>query len=296
MRVLISGASGLIGSSLAKELTNKGAAVFRLVRGQPEGAREAVLPPQGNPAQFEDFTAVIHLAGASIAAHRWTAAYKREIAESRIQPTAKLAQILAGLKRPPRVFLCASAIGIYGDRGEEVLTEDSPPGTGFLAETCRAWEAAAEPAREAGIRTVHVRFGVVLARKGGALGKMLPVFQHGSGGRLGSGKQWMSWISLQDAISAIAFLIEQETISGPVNVVAPAPVTNAEFTQSLARMLHRPAIFPVPAFALRVALGPMADEGLLASTRVVPQKLQQAGFSFAHPQLDTALSATLKRE
>src|SRR5579884_583551 len=296
MRVLISGASGLIGSSLARELAYRGAGVFRLVRRRPEDAREVALPPQGHPAQFEDFTAVIHLAGANIAAHRWTEAYKREIAESRIQPTAKLAHVLAGLKRPPQVFLCASAIGIYGDRGEEVLTEDSPAGTGFLAETCRAWEAAAQPARDAGIRTAHMRFGVVLAPKGGALDKILPVFQLGAGGRLGSGKQWMSWISLQDAISAIAFLMEKETISGPVNVVAPAPVTNAEFTQLLARMLHRPAIFPVPAFALRVALGQMAEEGLLASARVIPQKLQQAGFRFEHPQLADALSATLKRE
>jgi uncharacterized protein (TIGR01777 family) len=292
MRILISGASGLIGSALSQALTDSGASVFRLVRNREEMGR----PSFGNMSQLEDSTAVIHLAGANVAAHRWTADYKRIIAESRIQTTGWLARQLAGLKNPPKAFLCASAVGIYGNRGNEVLTEDSPPGQGFLAETCVAWEAAAQPARAAGIRTVHLRFGVMLAPGGGALGKILPIFRLGLGGRLGTGKQWTSWVSLKDAVSAILFILDNQTLSGPMNIVAPAPITNAEFTQSLAKTLHRPAIFPVPAFALRIALGEIAEEGLLASARVIPQKLEQAGFRFEHPHLDAALSATLKRE
>jgi uncharacterized protein (TIGR01777 family) len=292
IRILISGASGLIGSALSQTLTASKTSVSRLVRNRASiKPEEIALPPYGSSSQLEDFTSVIHLAGANIAGHRWTSAYKQKIFESRVQTTEHLARLLAGLKNPPKTFLCASAVGIYGNRGDEVLTEDSPPGQGFLAKTCIAWEAAAQPARDAGIRTVHLRFGVVLAPKDGALAKLLPIFRLGLGGRLGTGKQWMGWVSLQDAIRAVLFILENDTLSGPVNVVAPAPVTNAAFTQSLAKALHRPAIVPVPAFALRIALGQMADEGLLASTRVIPSRLQQAGFRFTHPQVDSALSA-----
>jgi uncharacterized protein (TIGR01777 family) len=296
MKVLISGASGLIGSSLARSLTAGGATVHKLVRRQPASDLEVALPPLGQGQRFEEFTAVVHLSGANVGAHRWTPAYQREIAESRIQPTRELAHLLASLKHPPQAFLCASAIGIYGNRGDELLTEDAAPGTGFLAETCTAWEAAAQPARGTGIRTAHLRFGVVLASDGGALAKMLPIFRLGLGGKLGSGRQWMSWVTLEDVVRAVLFVLENEALSGPINVVTPEPVTNAEFTRSLARTLHRPALLPAPAFALRLALGRMADEALLASARVLPQKLQQTGFRFEHPQLEDALSATLKKE
>jgi len=227
-----------------------------------------------------------------VAAHRWTAAYKKEIVESRVRTTQALARLLSQLKHPPRAFLCASATGIYGNRGEELLTESSPAGTGFLAETCVAWEAATLPAT--GIRVAPVRFGVVLSPDGGALAKMLPLFRIGAGGRLGSGKQWMSWISLPDLISAIFHLLRAE-INGPINFVAPTPVTNAEFTHTLAAALHRPAIVPAPAFALRLALGEMADEALLASQRVLPEKLIQSGFRFEHPDLAAAFAVLLKK-
>ncbi|MGB7549276.1 MAG: TIGR01777 family oxidoreductase, partial [Terracidiphilus sp.] len=207
--------------------------------------------------------------------------------------TRALTTLLAGLRRPPRALLVASAVGIYGDRGNELLDESSAPGTGFLADLCRQWEAAAEPAVEAGIRVVHLRFGVVLGPGSGALAQMLPLFRLGLGGALGSGRQWMSWISLADAIAAILFALETPALAGPVNLTAPHPVTNAEFTRALARQLRRPAFLPAPAFALRLALGQMADEALLASTRAVPGRLMEAGFRFAHPTVSEALAAAL---
>jgi uncharacterized protein (TIGR01777 family) len=228
-----------------------------------------------------------------VAAHRWTTAYRHEMRTSRVDSTRALAQTLAGLRRPPRTLVVASAVGIYGDRGEEVLDETSAPGTSFLADLCRQWEEAARPAAEAGIRVVHPRFGVVLGRGPGALAKMLPVFRMGLGGRLGSGRQWMSWISLEDTVAAILFALETPWLAGAVNVVSPNPVRNAEFTRALARHVHRPAVLPVPAFALRLALGQMADEALLASARVIPAKLLSAGFKFAYPTLDGALAAAL---
>lgn len=300
-RVLISGASGLIGTALVRDFAASQISVTRLVR-KPKPDNELEIcwspldtPALADPSQLEHFDAVIHLSGASVAAHRWTAAYKQEIVASRVQTTATLAELLAGLRSPPQAFLCASAIGIYGNRGDEVLTEASAAGTGFLAETCIDWEAAARPAGDAGIRVAHLRFGVVLSSEGGALAKMLPLFRLGLAGRLGSGKQWMSWISLSDAVAAISHIIETPQLPGPMNLVAPGPVTNAEFTRMLARAVHRPAILPVPAFALRAAVGEMADEALLSSARVSPAQLLQSRFRFHHEQLATALEALLAK-
>jgi hypothetical protein len=212
---------------------------------------------------------------------------------SRVESTRTLATTLANLRRPPKALLVASATGIYGSRGDEILDESSEPGGGFLADLCREWEAAARPAVEAGIRVVNLRFGVVLGPGPGALAKMLPLFRLGLGGRLGSGRQWMSWISLTDAVAAILFLMDTPALAGPVNLTAPYPVTNAEFTRALAHAIHRPDLLPAPAFALRLALGAMADEALLASARAVPSKLTNAGFSFTHSTLDVALAAAL---
>lgn len=300
-RVLVSGASGLIGSALVRAITADRISVVRLVRkprsdGQGEICWSPLSSPAiGDPSLLEGFDAVIHLSGANIGDHRWTAAYKREIVESRVQTTQALSLLLTGLKRPPQTFLCASAVGIYGNRGDEVLTEASTPGSGFLAETCDRWEAATQPARAAGIRVVHLRFGVALSAEGGALSKMLSLFRLGLGGRLGSGQQWMSWISLTDLVSAVSFILGASQLAGPINMVAPNPVTNADFTRTLARTIHRPAVFPAPAFALRVAMGEMADEALLASARAIPAQLTQAGFDFKHPELGAALESLLAR-
>jgi uncharacterized protein len=247
--------------------------------------------PVASTGALNGLSAAIHLSGANVAAHRWTPTYRREMWTSRVESTRAIADILARLRQPPPVFLVASAVGIYGDRGDEVLDESSRAGAGFLADLTREWEGAGEPAARAGIRVVHLRFGVVFAR-GGALAKMLPAFRLGLGGKLGGGRQWMSWISLDDAVSAIRFLLTSD-LAGPFNLCAPNPVTNAEFTRALAASLHRPALFTVPAFALRAALGQMADEALLASARVHPTRLTGAAFSFTHPHLDGALAAIL---
>ena len=300
-KILISGASGLIGTSLIRASGANQISLTRLVRkSRPESQQEICWSPQSSPAmadaaQLEGFDAVIHLSGANIGAHRWTAAYKREIVESRVQSTHALAQLLAGLKNPPRAFLCASATGIYGKRGDEILMESSAPGSGFLAETCVQWEAAAQPAKDAGIRVVHLRFGAGLSLEGGALAKLLPIFRMGLGGKLGSGKQWMSWMSLPDMVSAIFHIIQEAQLSGPVNMVSPILVTNAEFTRTLANVLHRPAIFTVPAFALRIVVGEMADEAVLASTRVLPARLAETGFHFQHARLALALETLLAK-
>jgi hypothetical protein len=248
--------------------------------------------PIATPAALEGLAGAIHLSGANVAGHRWTPGYRREMWNSRVESTRALCSVLAGLRQPPRVVLAASATGIYGDRGDEVLDESSEPGTGFLADLCREWEAACEPASQARIRVVHLRFGVVLAREGGALGKMLPAFGLGLGGPMGAGGQWMSWIGIADVIAAIRFLLEWD-IAGAVNLSSPHPVTNAEFTKILARRLRRPAFMRAPAFALRLAFGQMADEALLASARVMPGKLMGAGFRFAQPTLDEALAALI---
>jgi len=297
-RLLLSGASGMLGAALRQALSALGSQVLQLVRRTPAGsdqlhwnpAAEPVLP---NPEALEDLAAAIHLSGANVAGHRWTDSYKREMTVSRVQSTRALATMLAGLRHPPKTLLVASAIGIYGNRGDDILDETSLPGRGFFGELCKEWEAAAQPARHAGIRVVHLRFGVVLGPGQGALGRMLPLFRMGLGGPLGSGQQYMSWIAQEDVVGAILFLLETPALSGPVNLTAPRPVTNAEFTRVLAHQLHRPAVLPVPAFALKLALGQMADEALLASARVYPAKLTIAGFRFRYPSLEQALTAAL---
>jgi uncharacterized protein (TIGR01777 family) len=287
----------MLGSALRKALHGDGAEIVQLVRREPTLSSEMRWNPMANRGfgentqQLEGLAGAIHLSGANVAAKRWTAEYRREISTSRVDSTRALATALAGLRQPPEVFLVASATGIYGDRGEEVLTEASGPGTGFLADLCCAWEEAARPAVEAGIRVVHMRFGVVLNGEAGALGKMAPLFRLGLGGRLGNGRQWMSWIGIEDAVAAMRFLLWTPGIVDAVNLTAPNPVTNAEFTRAIGRILHRPAVLPAPAFALRLALGQMADEALLASARVLPRRLMEAGFQFSRPNIDEALKS-----
>ena len=297
MRILISGSTGMLGSPLVQRLRAEGHTVTRLVRSPAQASGDSVVwsPDEGDldAVSIEGHDAVIHLAGANIAGARWTAAVKTCILDSRIKGTGLLARAMAELTRPPNVFICASATGFYGDRGDEVLTEDSPPGDGFLAEVCRAWEAECQPAAAAGCRVVQTRTGVVLDRHGGALAKLLLPFKLGLGGRLGTGRQYMSWISLEDQISAFVHVLTHEDIHGPVNFVAPTPVTNAEFTQVLGKVLSRPTIIPVPSFALRLAAGEMADALLLASTRAVPQQLMDSGFSFRHRTIGEALAEIL---
>ena len=293
-RILVSGSSGLIGGTLLPVLAANGYQIKRLVRGQSSGGDQITWDPLQpvSPATVSGFTGVIHLAGESIVG-RWTDAKKQRMIESRVRSTQNLAQALARAAEPPRVLVCASAIGYYGNRGDEILREDSRSGDGFTAELSRQWEAAAQPARSAGIRTVHSRFGIVLSRSGGALSKMLPAFRLGVGGKIGNGRQWMSWIDLQDVVGALLHVVKADSLSGPVNVVAPHPVTNAEFTRTLASVLHRPAIFPMPAFAARLAFGQMADELLLASQQVEPEKLLASGYVFQHPTLRGALQSIL---
>jgi len=288
----------MLGSALRDAFTARTQPVLQLVRRPPASLAEIQWNPAADPAipdpeSLENISAAIHLSGANVAAHRWTPAFKREIAQSRIQSTRALATALVQLRNPPRTLLVASATGIYGNRGDQLLDEASAPGSGFLADVCQQWEDAAQPAVQAGIRVVHLRFGVVIGRGEGALAKMLPLFRLGLGGPLGSGQQWMSWISLEDAVSTILFLLETPSLAGAVNLTAPNPVTNAQFTHALAQAVHRPAILPAPAFALRLALGEMADETLLASARVYPSKLTSASFRFTHPTIAHALHAAL---
>ena len=295
-KILLSGASGMIGTALVRAAEAQRISVLRLVRRTPANQSEIQWNPSSaavlsESASLEDLDVAVHLSGANLSAHRWTPQYKREIVDSRLGSTRALVKVLGSLKQPPKALLCASATGIYGDRGDEVLTEDSLPGNGFLAETCLAWEAEAAKARDAGIRVVNLRFGVVLGPGEGALGRMLPLFRLGLGGNLGSGRQWMSWIALSDQVRAVFYLAQSPEASGPFNIVAPNPATNANFTRALADLLHRPAVLPAPAFALRVAFGEMADEALLASTRAVPYRLVSSGFTFELPGIDAALRA-----
>jgi uncharacterized protein len=293
MKILISGSHGLVGKALVHSLTDDGHEVVRLVRGERSfGALEIEWDPNRSridAVHLEGFDAVIHLAGESIASGRWTDAKKRAIRESRVNGTALLSDTLARLARPPSVFLIASAIGYYGDRGDELLTETSPPGKDFLSSVCVEWEKAATPAVEKGIRTVFTRFGIILDAHGGALEKMLTPFRMGIGGRIGDGKQWMSWIALDDVVNGLKFVMEDASIRGPVNFVAPNPVTNAEFTKTLGRVISKPTIFPVPAFGARLAFGEMADALLLSSQRVKPGVLEDKAFRFKWPTLDAAL-------
>lgn len=292
MKVLVSGSSGLIGSALVPSLTAGGHSVTRLVRSKlKKGEAEVWWDPLGGTLDatgLDGFDGVVHLAGENITG-RWTARKKAKIRDSRVKGTELLAQTLAGRAQPPKVMVCASAVGYYGDRGDEILREGSPPGSGFLAQVCTEWEAAAEPARQKGIRVVHLRMGVVLSPDGGALAKMLPPFKMGVGGKVGSGNQYMSWIALDDVVGAIEHALTTEALRGPVNAVAPYPVTNLEFTQALGRVLSRPTVFPMPAGAARLAFGQMADELLLASARVEPARLSASGYRFRYPTLESAL-------
>jgi uncharacterized protein len=297
LRVAISGASGLIGSALAAVLTTGGHEVLRLVR-RAAGPGEARWDPAGgtlDPEALAGCDAVIHLAGASIAGRRWSDAQMRRIRESRTGGTALLAGAAARASRRPRVLVSASAVGLYGDRGDDVLSEASAPGEGFLPEVGLAWEAAAGPARAAGIRTVHPRFGLVLSPAGGLLDRVLLPFRLGVGGPIGDGRHWMSWIGIDDVAGAVLHALATEDLEGPVNVVAPEPVRNAEFGRVLGRVLRRPAVLPVPALALRLAFGRLADEALLASTRVIPEALEASGYAFRHRDLEAALRHLLGR-
>jgi uncharacterized protein (TIGR01777 family) len=298
MRVIVSGSTGLVGSSLTGFLKSGGHAVTRLTRRKSEDATQALWNPDVGTIDadsLEGHDAVVHLAGENIAAGRWTQQQKARIRDSRVNGTRLLAETLARLARKPTVLVCASAIGFYGDRGDELMTETSGPGEGFLPEVCRQWEAAAEPARAAGIRVVHVRFGVILSTAGGALKKMLLPFKLGLGGKVGSGRQYMSWLALDDAVGIVHHGLSTDSLSGPVNAVAPQPVTNYEFTKTLGRVLRRPTIFPMPAFAARLAFGQLADELLLSSTRVAPRRLEETGYPFRLAELEPALRHLLGR-
>lgn len=296
LRVAITGATGMIGTALSRSLHADGHAVVRLVRSRPAAGGGDVYwsPATGeiDAEGLEGVDAVVHLAGENVG-QPWTRERRRRILESRVQGTGLVARTLAGLSRKPRVLVSASGTGYYGDRGDEVLDESASSGEGFLAEVCRAWEAAADPARAAGIRVAHPRMGVVLSEDGGALPKMLPPFRLGVGGKIGSGKQWMSWVTLNDTVQGIRFALRRDDLSGPFNLTSPNPVTNAEFTRALGRALGRPTIFTVPGFALKLAMGQMAEEALLFSQRAVPRKLREAGFAFRFPEIEGALRAVL---
>lgn len=300
-RVLVSGASGPIGKALLPSLRGTGAQITRLVRKEPHrlpADEQAILWHPDQPFErdaLSGFDAVIHLAGESIVG-RWTETKKKKIRDSRVLGTRNIAQALAQAKDKPQVLICSSAVGFYGDRQDEVLTEESDPGSGFLAEVCQEWEAATQPAVQAGIRTVLIRTGVVLSPEGGALGKMLPAFKMGVGGILGNGRQWMSWIDVQDLVGAIHHILKSDLLSGPVNMVGPRPVTNQEFTKTLASVLSRPALFPMPAFAVKVLFGEMGETVLLGSQRVEPTQLVTSGYPFRFRTLRSSLEHTLRGE
>jgi hypothetical protein len=298
LRVLVSGASGPIGAALLAFLKAGGFTVTRLVRGSASGNNKDQIawdPSRPlSPDVVSGFDAVIHLAGESIVG-RWTESKKRRIIDSRVQGTGHIAEAVAKAAQPPRVFISASAVGYYGSRGDEILREDCSSGEGFAAEICRQWEAAAQPAAAAGIRSAQMRIGVVMSADGGALQKMLLPFRMGMGGRLGDGRQWWSWVAVQDVVGAIRHVLNDNSLHGPVNTVAPNPVTNTEFTGTLASVLKRPALFPMPAFAVRLVFGQMGEELFLASQRVEPAKLTASGYRFQHPDLRKALEEILKK-
>jgi uncharacterized protein (TIGR01777 family) len=291
MRIAITGSSGLVGKQLASFLMERDHDVISVVRRAPSENEIRWDPTTGEieGEKFEGVGAVINLAGENIAEGRWNAAKKQRIRDSRVKSTQLLAKTLASLSQRPDVLVNASAIGFYGDRGDEPLDENSPPGNDFLADVCREWEAATSAAQEAGIRVVKLRIGVVLSPDGGALKKMLLPFRLGAGGRVGNGRQYWSWISIDDLVGIIDHALTTESLAGPVNAVAPRPTTNLEFTKALGRVLHRPTIFPMPAFAAKLALGEMAEALLLASTRVVPRRLQETNYEFRHADLEAAL-------
>jgi uncharacterized protein len=305
MRVLVSGSTGFLGTALIDVLEREGHTILRLVRpvtGQREVSGAPAQTVQWDPvggefdaAAAEGADALVHFAGASIADGRWNAARKNLLRTSRIEATRHLIGALSKLKQPPRVIVASSAIGYYGDRGDETLAESSAPGNDFLAVLCREWEAESARGAEFGARVVMLRFGIILAAHGGALPRMAFPFKLGAGGRLGDGRQWMSWLTLAEAVGMIRFALTISGLAGPTNAVSPNPVQNAEFTRILAKSLHRPALFPAPAFALRLALGEMADALLLASQRVKPSKLEQIGYRFAQPELKAALAEVFRK-
>jgi uncharacterized protein (TIGR01777 family) len=298
MIIAITGSSGLVGSALVEALEADGQFVRRVVRRAPrDAAHEIRWDPVGgtiDAVHFNDVDAVVSLAGENLAAHRWTESFKQQIRDSRIRSTKLLSETLAGLASKPTVLVSASAVGFYGDRGDELVDESSPRGDGFLAQVCQDWEDATHAARDANIRVVNLRIGMVLTRKGGALAKLLTPFRLGVGGILGNGRQYISWITLDDLVRAIKFSIQSAAFNGPVNAVAPEPVTNREFTTVLGRALGRPTVLPMPAFAARMMLGEMADEMLLGGARVEPRALTAAGFQFEHPHFAPALQHALE--
>jgi uncharacterized protein (TIGR01777 family) len=296
-RVAVTGASGLVGRAICARLTREGYSVVRIGRAHRDAAPDVVWNPAAgeiDAAALDGVSAVVHLAGETIG-QRWTSSVRRRILESRVDGTSLIARTIAALRAPPAVLISASAVGFYGDRGDETVDERDPRGSGFLADVVQAWEAAAEPARAAGIVVTHSRFGVEIAPDGGMLERQLPIVRLGAGGRIGSGRQWLSWISRTDIARAVAFLVKA-SLGGPVNVTAPSPVTNEEFTRLLASALHRPAVAAVPAFAIRLAFGQMGEETVLAGQRVVPTRLLDAGFAFEHPMLDQAFRTELGRQ
>lgn len=296
MRILICGASGLIGKALTKALEAKGCELLLAGRKEPQDERETKWTIEdgfAEPKRLEGLDAVIHLAGESVSALRWTDEKKAAIRSSRVDGTRSVVDALAKLKSRPKVLISGSAVGFYGDRDDEILTESSTSGDNFLAKTCREWEAESRRAEDAGIRTVLLRTGIVLSKDGGALATMLLPFKMGVGGVIGDGKQWMSWISLDDEIRAIEFVLEHEEVRGAVNLVSPNPVTNQEFTSVLGEVLYRPTFIPLPEFAVSMLLGEMGDELLLSSTRAVPARLEQLGFEWQFPELKPALEHAL---
>jgi uncharacterized protein len=297
MNIAITGSTGMVGTALTEALVAEGHTVRPVVRRSgPNPEREIRWDPAGgtiDAAAFNDVDAVVHLAGEGVASHRWSSAVKKRILDSRVRGTRLLCETLASLSVKPSVLVSASAVGYYGDRGAEMLDESAAPGAGFLADVCQQWEAATTAARDANIRVVNLRIGVVTSTKGGALASMLTPFRMGVGGVLGSGQQYISWITLDDLVRAIVFALQAAALSGPVNATAPEPLTNREFTKTLGRLLHRPTVATMPSFAARLAFGEMADEMLLSGSRVAPRALQAAGFAFQYPELEPALRHVL---
>lgn len=294
-KIAVAGASGLIGRTLTRALRAEGHTVVRLVRREPKEADEARWDPAGqyvDTAALAGCRAVVNLAGAGVGDHRWTDAYKQEIRDSRVLGTAALADAVVSLDEPPEVFLCGSAIGYYGDTGNRAVDEEAGPGDGFLPEVCVEWEGAAAAAEEAGVRTVFARTGLVVARDGGAWGRLFPLFKAGLGGRMGDGRQFWSFIALHDEVAALRHLLDTPGLAGPVNLTAPEPVVNREVVAAMGRVLHRPTLFPVPATALRLALGEFSGD-VLGSQRVLPTRLLESGFTFAFPHIDEAIRAAL---
>jgi len=297
MKTIVSGSSGLVGSALVLALTKAGHDVIRLVRRHEHENSSTIFwsPDEGeiDADSCDNVETVVHLAGENIAAGRWSPARKQLIRDSRVDSTRLLAETMAACENPPKTMVVASAVGYYGNRGDDLLHEDTSPGEGFLADVCREWEDAAQPAIDSGIRVVKLRIGVVLSPKGGALAKILPAYKMSLGGTIGTGREFMSWLTLKDLVDITLFAIDNEAISGPVNAVSPHPVTSAEFAKTMGRVLGKPTFLPVPAFALKVVFGEMAKETLLSSTRVAPSKLEKHGFQFTHPDLETALRGLL---